>query len=134
MSTSTTTTRRNTGTKLIALAAAAILASSLTGCVIVDRSNHGDHDDSTHWQERQQHNRETVTTLNIGMTYAETRVLFEQPDFSETFQTDGKTYKVLYYRTHSKHSDGETSKDECTPLVFENGVLIGWGERAVQAL
>lgn len=127
-----TTTRKSSRNKLFALATAAVLVSSLTGCVVVDRSNHGYHSDD--WQERQQNNRETVTTLNIGMQYGETRALFQQPDFSETFQNDGKTYKILYYRTHSKHSDGETSKDECTPLVFENGVLIGWGDHALQSL
>ena len=118
--------------KLAVIAAAAVLVSSLTGCVVVDRSHHGS--SSSDWQERQQQNRETITTLDIGMQYGATRALFSSPDFSETFQSDNKTYKILYYRTHSKHSDGETSKDECTPLVFENGVLIGWGEHAVQSL
>lgn len=117
--------------KLVGITIAALLATSLTGCVVVDRSHHSGSDD---WRDRQQQNREIVSELDIGMEYGATRALFRQPDFSETFQTDGRTYKILYFRTHSKRSDGETSKDECTPLVFENGVLIGWGEHAVQSL
>jgi len=26
--------------------------------------------------------------------------------------------------------DGITTKDECTPLVFRNGNLVGWGDSA----
>lgn len=121
----------NSRKRVAGIAIAALLVTSLTGCVVVDRSHHGSSDD---WRDRQQQNREVVTELNIGMEYGATRALFQQPDFSETFQTDGRTYKILYFRTHSKRSDGETSKDECTPLVFENGVLIGWGDHAVQSL
>jgi hypothetical protein len=41
---------------------------------------------------------------------------------------------VLFYRTHRRDGDGVTTKDECTPLVFKNGLLIGWGDAAYQAL
>jgi hypothetical protein len=44
---------------------------------------------------------------------------------------DGATYQVLYYRTHRTHSDGETTKDETTPLVFKDSALIGWGMDAL---
>ena len=33
-------------------------------------------------------------------------------------------------RTHRTHSDGDTTRDETTPLVFEDGKLVGIGERA----
>jgi hypothetical protein len=34
----------------------------------------------------------------------------------------------LFYRTQRKHSDGETTRDETTPLVFRDNRLIGWGD------
>ena len=43
-------------------------------------------------------------------------------------------YEVLFFRTHRTHSDGETTKDECTPLVFRDGVLIGFGDKAYRQL
>ena len=50
------------------------------------------------------------------------------PDFSEAFQHNDDNYRVLYYRTQHRHSDGDTTIDETTPLVFKNDHLIGWGE------
>lgn len=40
---------------------------------------------------------------------------------------DDKTFEVLYYVTDVRKSDTNTSEDELTPLVFDNGKLIGWG-------
>jgi hypothetical protein len=40
---------------------------------------------------------------------------------------DGKSYQVLYYHTDLKQRDDKITDDELTPLVFENGKLIGWG-------
>jgi len=40
---------------------------------------------------------------------------------------DGKVYEVLYYYTDLKQRDDKITDDELTPLVFEDGKLIGWG-------
>jgi hypothetical protein len=40
---------------------------------------------------------------------------------------DGKTYEVLYYYTDMKARDDKITDDELTPLVFQDGKLIGWG-------
>ena len=50
------------------------------------------------------------------------------PHFSEAFTRDGEEFRVLFFRTRHRHSDGETSRDETTPLVFRNDTLIGWGD------
>jgi hypothetical protein len=55
------------------------------------------------------------------------------PDFSEAFSKKDDSYRVLFYRTQHEHSDGETTKDETTPLVFKNDRLIGWGQDALLA-
>lgn len=38
---------------------------------------------------------------------------------------------ILRYRTHHRHSDGETTRDETTPLVFVDGTLAAWGEASL---
>lgn len=40
---------------------------------------------------------------------------------------DGKSYEVLYYYTDLKQRDDRITDDELTPLVFQDGKLIGWG-------
>lgn len=40
---------------------------------------------------------------------------------------DGKNYEVLYYYTDLKQRDDKITDDELTPLVFQDGKLIGWG-------
>jgi outer membrane protein assembly factor BamE (lipoprotein component of BamABCDE complex) len=46
----------------------------------------------------------------------------------------GKPYKSEFYGSKQMwfyitewQSDGETTPDEMTPLVFENDILLGWG-------
>ena len=49
------------------------------------------------------------------------------PYKSEFLKVRGKSLEVLYYVTQIKKDDGVFNKDELTPLIFENGKLIGWG-------
>ena len=49
-------------------------------------------------------------------------------DFNEMISSNGDTVQVLYYRTQRVDDDGITTKNECTPLVFVNNELKGWGE------
>ncbi len=50
------------------------------------------------------------------------------PYKSETFRNQsGKTHEVLFYYTDVKRRDGVVTDDELTPLVLEDGKLIGWG-------
>ena len=36
---------------------------------------------------------------------------------------------IWYYYTQIKWSDSIVSRDECTPLFFKGGILVGWGEQ-----
>ena len=40
---------------------------------------------------------------------------------------NGKTYEVLYYYTDLKARDDKITDDELTPVVLQDGKLIGWG-------
>jgi hypothetical protein len=52
----------------------------------------------------------------------------DNPYRSETLTgKDGKSYEVLYYYSDMKQRDDKITDDELTPLVFQDGKLIGWG-------
>ena len=85
-------------------------------------------------------NAANINKLSVGMSQATVTELMgsepakglfywvDNPVRSETLtDKDGKSYEVLYYYTDLKQRDDKITDDELTPLVFENGKLIGWG-------
>lgn len=107
----------------------AIWALMLTGCIIID----GDHDwhKDDQWREQQIHNVKTMSRLELDSDRASVIEVLGDPDFSEALIHEDDHYYILYYRTHRMESDGETTKDETTPLVFQNDRLIGWGNNSM---
>lgn len=112
--------------KLTALAFSGVFAAAslLSGCVIVvDGDKKITTEPSTSQIEK--NNRAAIAGLNLGHSPQHVLTLLGTPDFDEQIGD----YRVLYYRTQRVTKDGLTTKDECTPLVFEENALIGWGER-----
>ena len=105
----------------------AVLAS---GCVIVTDDAEGDWDgDRSGWKQEQEDNRDYIADLRIGTSLDVIRADLGRPEFSEGWTDDaGREVVVLRYRTHHRHSDGETTRDETTPLYFVGGRLSGWGD------
>ncbi|MEE4278227.1 MAG: DUF3192 domain-containing protein, partial [Halieaceae bacterium] len=79
-------------------------------------------------REDQRANREAIAGLALGTSRADVLRDLGTPIDSEAFDRDGEEVRVLFYRTQRRHGDGETTRDETTPLVFENDRLIGWGQ------
>ena len=102
-----------------------LLAATVTGCVFID----GEHVDRDDWRSAQEDNREAISRLSIGMSREAVVERLGTPADSEAFTRDGEEVRVLFYRTRHRHSDGETSRDETTPVVFRNDELVGWGQR-----
>jgi hypothetical protein len=96
------------------------------------------------------HNRQNLMKLHIGITkeealsimgtekatdtYYTQAVTATNPYKSEILQGKDKTLEVIYYYTEMKRASFEglsgmtgIADDELTPLVFDNGKLIGWG-------
>lgn len=46
---------------------------------------------------------------------------------SSTYLVNGKTYDVLYYRADSGDVSEPVQQDLETPIVLENGKVLGWG-------
>jgi hypothetical protein len=107
-----------------------LLVSSAAGCVIID----GEHVDVDDWRKNQEDNRAAISQLSIGMSRSAVIDELGTPAESEAFTRDGEEIRVLFYRTRHRHSDGETSRDETTPLVFRNDQLVGWGDSVYSSL
>jgi len=61
--------------------------------------------------------------LRVGMTKDEVLAVMGKPVTGEVFCSPNR----WYYYIEPVWVDGLTTEDECMPLVFEKGVLIGWG-------
>lgn len=118
--------------RVITLTAALACMATLSGCVIIG----GEHGwkSSNDWQDEQRENREAIAALDIGMARSDVTQRLGTPAFSEAYTRDEDEYRVLFYRTQHRHSDGDTSRDETTPLVFRNDVLIGWGDEVYASI
>ncbi|TKB49729.1 DUF3192 domain-containing protein [Ferrimonas sediminicola] len=117
------------------LPAAAALILSLSGCVVAVggdgwEGDSWDGDSRSSWEEVEKHNREKLSQLSPGMSVDQVVALMGTAEFNEFYRDDEKSVQVLFYRTHRTKGDGKTSKDECTPVVFEGGKVVGWGSKA----
>lgn len=119
--------------KLAFLSAGVLSLSLLTGCiVVVDGDKRVENQSTT--EQREESNRTAIANLDLGSSPAVVLNKMGTPDFDERMNNGDVEYRVLYYRTQRVKGDGMTTKDECTPLVFANGALIGWGEGKLESI
>jgi hypothetical protein len=65
----------------------------------------------------------------IGMTKTEVLSLMGAEDKSEKFERKGVAVEILYYHTSGSYSpDTGWQNMDSTPVVFEAGILKGWGK------
>ncbi|ABW67857.1 DUF3192 domain-containing protein [Desulfosudis oleivorans] len=96
--------------KILILIAIAILLCSCTPALVKTNSN--------------------LITLKPGMAQDDVTAVMGVPVLSELYEAaDGKMVSILYYRTEEKKTTVLSAKEECTPVVFINGKLVGWGDR-----
>ncbi len=86
------------------------------------------------WDDREEVNREYISSLTLDDKVNTDMIITKLggPDITEAKQTAEDSFQVLFYRTQHIKSDGITTVDECTPLLFKNNQLIAWGENAYQ--
>ncbi|WP_157610703.1 DUF3192 domain-containing protein [Arsukibacterium perlucidum] len=108
----------------------------LTGCVVAigDKDYEKLDGADNQWRATQQQNLAQINQFQPGIAFNDVISLLGTPDFTEFLVKDQQQVQVLFYRTQHKRSDGKTTKDECTPLVFINGQLHSWGDKAYQQL
>lgn len=69
-------------------------------------------------------NIENARKLRVGMTKAQVLQIMGEP-VKEEFSTPDR----WFYFVQSVWTDGLTTEEECMPLIFEKGKLVGWGNR-----
>ena len=103
------------------------LALSLTGCVIAVGGEDG-HMVSSDFEDREYTNRKKISRISLNSSIADVTNKLGVADFNETYEKNGNTVRVLFYRTNRIHKDGLTTRDECTYLYFVNGELVETGQ------
>ncbi|OQA83888.1 MAG: Outer membrane protein assembly factor BamE [Lentisphaerae bacterium ADurb.Bin242] len=94
--------------KLFFLLAAAGMASLLTSCFYFEMNR----------------NTKNLARIRKGMTRKQVIEIMGEPVRGEIYCSD----KVLYYYTRQRWMDGLTTRDECTPIAFdEYDRVVGWG-------
>lgn len=85
------------------------------------------------WQEREVFNRKFIGRLELSQDKDMVMRLLGPPDISEA-HTDSENgdLLILFYRTQHVRSDGVTTRDETTPLLFRDNQLFAWGEQAYE--
>lgn len=68
-------------------------------------------------------NLEHSRQLRVGMTKNEVLEIMGEPIRDENFVKPD----LWYYYINTVWFDGLVTEDECMPLVFESGKLVGWG-------
>lgn len=109
---------------VIGIACGLVLVNTL-GCVVAINDGDLEKIEPAHWQHVQKENRDKIATLQLSQHYKDLLEKLGTPDFSEQHGD----YQILYYRTHGDR--GRMKKSDCTPLIFQHGKLIGWGEQAL---
>ncbi len=69
-------------------------------------------------------NNANLVKLKEGMTKDDVVEIMGDPLENEAYNKKD----LWFYYTGAKWSDGNRTSDECTPLVFENDKLVGWGQ------
>ena len=70
-------------------------------------------------------NFENSRNLRVGMTKEQVRGVMGEPLKNESFHRPD----LWYYYFDCNWMDGLYTEEECFPLVFKDGKLIGWGNR-----
>ncbi|WP_448213287.1 DUF3192 domain-containing protein [Colwellia sp. MEBiC06753] len=83
------------------------------------------------WEDREAYNRQYIAKLKLeDFTFEQAIEDLGSPDITEAKKVNGINYQVMFYRTQHVKSDGITTQEECTPLLFSNGVLTAIGNVA----
>ncbi|RHW75443.1 DUF3192 domain-containing protein [Colwellia sp. RSH04] len=90
-----------------------------------------DSPDKMEWKDRESYNRQFIAKIKLDeFTFDQALQQLGSPDITEAKIVANDNFQVMFYRTQHVKSDGITTQDECTFLLFINGVLkeIGLGE------
>jgi len=80
-------------------------------------------------QMRMDRNNNALLNLDIGMSSGEVLFVMGSPSLNEAYESlNRKAVIIFFYYTQRQRQDGNETKDEMTPVVLEDGRLVGWGD------
>jgi hypothetical protein len=91
-----------------------------------------DSPDQMKWDDKEAYNRQFIAKIKLDdFTFEQALTQLGSPNITEARVVNDVNYQVMFYRTQHVKSDGITTQDECTFLLFINGMLkeIGLGDR-----
>ena len=93
-----------------------------------------DNPEAMPWDDREVYNRKYIASLSLEKPTNKSAVIEKlgSPDISEAKKITSGNVQVLFYRTQHVKSDGHTTADECTAMLFKNNQLVAWGKNAYQ--
>jgi len=81
------------------------------------------------WEDREAYNRQFISQLKLGeFTFDQALEKLGNPDITEAKQANDRNYQVLFYRTQHQKSDGITTQDECSYLLFIDNHLVEYAK------
>jgi hypothetical protein len=98
--------------------------------VLLVISFYDDSPDKMQWEDREAYNKQFIAKLQLEQfTFEQAIEQLGSPDITEAKKVATNKFQVMFYRTQHVKSDGITTQDECTFLLFINGALkeIGLG-------
>jgi hypothetical protein len=99
--------------------------------VLLVMSFYDDSPEKMRWEDREAYNRQFIAKLQLEQfTFEQAISQLGSPDITEARKVVDDKFQVMFYRTQHVKSDGITTQDECTFLLFKNGTLkeIGLGD------
>lgn len=98
--------------------------------VLLVMTFYDDNPDKMKWEDREAYNKQFIGKLQLDQFTLEQAIeQLGSPDITEAKKVLDDKFQVMFYRTQHIKSDGITTQDECTFLLFINGTLkeIGLG-------
>ncbi len=85
------------------------------------------------WEDRQAYNKQYIANIKLdNLTLDQVLEDLGSPDITEAKTVNKIHYQLTYYRTQHIKSDGITTMEECTPLLFKNESLYAIGKDAIE--
>lgn len=115
--------------KVVSLIALALVSYGIFVALVV--AFYDDNPTNMKWEDREEFNRQYIGKLQLEQfSFEQALTDLGSPDLTEAKKRDSGNYQVMFYRTHHVKSDGITTIEECTALLFKDGTLTGIGKSA----
>lgn len=81
------------------------------------------------YEREMKNNNNNLLLLDVGVSKKQVMKIMGPPRLNEAYKSNNSVPTVIwFYYTNTRINDGIYSKKEMTPLVFEHGKLVGWGD------